>query len=125
MEMIISQLRYFFASLLYGILLMVCYDFLKIFRRCVRHGKILLWIEDWLFWCVAAFVVFQMVFALNYGMIRFFFVVSLIFGMWLYRKLVGEHLVSGICAIFAPVHRMYVWIKQKCGKKTAKSKKSS
>ena len=124
MEMIIGQLRYFLFSLLYGILLMVCYDFFGVFRHFVRHGKIAIWVEDWLFWCVAAVIVFQMIFALNYGMIRFFFVGSLILGMWLYRKLVGQHPIRWICAVFGWLFRPYVWIKKKITKKMAKNSKS-
>ena len=54
MEMIIGQLWYFGASFLWGIVLMFLYDFLEIFRCRVRHGKLWLFIEDWIFWLVAA-----------------------------------------------------------------------
>lgn len=121
MELIIGQCRYFGASLLYGLGLMFCYDFLRVFRGIVRHGKFSIVLEDWLFWIVAAFLVFQMVFAMNYGMLRFFFVGSLIVGMWLYRKLVGDHFLRGMSALVSWLFRPYVWLHEKLVK-TKKTK---
>lgn len=128
MEMIIGQLRYFGASLLFGILLMFLYDFLEIFRCKVRHGKIWMFVEDWLFWLVAAVFVFQMIFALNHGIIRSFFILSFIGGMSLYRGLVKKRCICLVLAILDFILRPYVWIRgiirKKRGTMCKKPKKS-
>lgn len=123
MEMILGQLRYFGASLLWGIALMFLYDLLEVFRCKIRHGRLWLLLEDWLFWLVAAVFVFQMIFALNYGIIRNFFVLSLIGGMALYRAIVKRRVICGILSIISFVMRPYVWIAGKIRKKHGKSKK--
>ncbi len=123
MELIIGQLRYFGTSLLYGIGIMFLYDFLEVFRHFVRHGKILLLLEDWLFWLASSVAVFQMVFALNYGIIRSFFVISLVCGMIAYRKLVSRHFVRLLCAVISWIFRPYVWIRNKFVKKKASGEK--
>ena len=123
MEMIIGQLRYFGASFLLGFLLMFLYDFLEIFRCKVHHGRVWLFVEDWLFWLVAAVFVFQMIFALNHGIIRSFFILSFIGGMSLYRGLVKKRFICGVLAVFDFISRPYVWIREKIRKKRKKSLK--
>lgn len=123
MEMIIRQLWYFGASFLWGLVLMFLYDFLEVFRRKVKHGRIWLLVEDWLFWAVASILVFQMIFALNNGIIRSFFIVSFVAGMVLYRKVAKEHVINAILAVIAFVFRPYVWILEKIRKIRKKSLK--
>ena len=129
MEMIVGQLRYFGASFLWGVVLMFGYDFILVFRRKVRHGRVGRAVEDWLFWAVAALLVFQMIFTLNYGVIRSFFVASFIAGMVLYRKVVKDRFVRGAIACIDFVFRPYVWISGKIRnlweKRRKKNEKSS
>ena len=125
MEMIIGQLRYFGASFLLGVLLMFLYDFLEIFRCKVRHGRVWLFVEDWLFWLVAAVFVFQLIFALNHGIIRSFFILSFIGGVSLYRGLVKRHFICGVLKVLDIVFRPYVWIRGKIRKKREKCEKKA
>ena len=125
MEMILGQLKYFGASFLWGVILMFGYDFILIFRRKVRHGAFWRTVEDWLFWAVAALLVFQMIFALNNGIIRSFFVASFAGGMFLYRKLMKEHFVSAVVAVLDFIFRPYVWISRKIRKICEKKRKNS
>ena len=123
MEMIIGQLQYFGASFLWGIVLMFLYDFLEIFRCKVHHGKFWLFIEDWLFWLVAAVFVFQMIFALNYGIIRSFFILSFIGGMGVYRGLVKRRFICAVLAVISFICRPFVWIRKKISAIKGKAKK--
>lgn len=124
MEMIWGQLAYFGASFLWGAVLMFVYDFVEVFRRRVKHGKAARLIEDWLFWLIAAVFVFQMIFALNNGIIRNFFILSFFLGMFLYRKIVKDRVVRFILFIFHTIFRPYVWILEKIRKKQSKKRKS-
>lgn len=123
MELIISQLRYFIASLLCGIIFMFGYDMLEVFRCKVKHGKIWIFTEDWLFWTVAAVLIFQMIFALNNGILRSFFVASFIGGMFAYRRVAKKHVVHGICAVLNVIFRPCVWILGKFSKMRKKNLK--
>ncbi len=124
MEMIWGQLAYFGASFLWGIVLMLIYDFVEVFRHKVRHGKVARLIEDWLFWLIAAILVFQMIFALNNGIIRNFFIASFLGGMILYRKIVKDRVVRFLLFILHTVCRPYVWISKKICKKQKEKAKS-
>ena len=53
MEMIQGQLMYVAASFVEGIFLMFLYDFIRAFRMKVKHGRVWILIEDWLFWLLA------------------------------------------------------------------------
>lgn len=117
MEMIWGQLAYFGASFLWGAALMFVYDFVEVFRRKVKHGKVARLIEDWLFWLIASILVFQMIFALNNGIIRSFFILSFFAGMLLYRKLVKDRVVRFVLYVIYTIFRPYVWILKKIHKK--------
>lgn len=123
MEMIWSQIWYVSASFLWGVVLMFVYDFILAARCRIRHGKIWTLLEDWVFWAVAALFVFQMIFALNNGIIRSFFVLAFIGGMYGYRRVAKDHVQKGILAIFSLIFRPYVWILKKIRKKRKKSLK--
>ena len=56
MEMIQGQLMYVAASFVEGVFLMFLYDFIRAFRMKVKHGRVWILIEDWLFWLLAAFL---------------------------------------------------------------------
>ena len=124
MEMILGQLAYFGASFLWGVLLMFGYDFIEVFRRRVKHGKVAKLIEDWIFWLIAAVLVFQMIFALNNGIIRNFFIISFLAGMVLYRKLVKERVIRFLLYLIRLLLRPYVWISEKKKKKSGEKAKS-
>jgi hypothetical protein len=123
MEMIIRQLQYFSASFLCGVLLMWAYDFIILFRMKIRHSRMGRLLEDWVFWFVAAVVVFQWIFDLNYGVMRSFFVVSFTTGLFVYRKVVGNRFVHAVSVIFHQIFRPYVWIRKKIRKREKKTLK--
>ena len=100
------------------------YDFILVFRRKIRHGRAGRAVEDWLFWTVAALLVFQMIFTLNHGIIRSFFVVSFTDGMFLYRKLMKNHFVDAVTALIDFIFRPYVWISGKIRKIRKKKQKN-
>lgn len=124
MEMIQGQLWYVGASFLWGVVLMFVYDFILVLRLHFSHGKVLVLVEDWIFWAVASILVFQMIFALNNGIIRSFFVIAFILGMFVYRKIVKKRVQRVITAIFSFIFRPYVWILKKIRKIRKKSLKS-
>ena len=99
MEMIQGQLMYVAASFVEGIFLMFLYDFIRAFRMKVKHGRVWILIEDWLFWLLA--------------LLRSFFVIALTLGVFLYRTLVKTHVQRAIYGFFRLIFRPYVWIFKK------------
>ena len=74
-------------------------------------AAVLVWV-----WAVSAVVVFQMIFALNNGILRSFFVLASAGGMLLWRTLAGDHIVRVITAvvrlIVRPFARVRMWLRK-------------
>ena len=124
MELIVGQFRYVLASFVWGAFLMFLYDFILVHRSRKKAGKIRMLIGDWIFWGISAVFVFQMIFELNNGILRSFFVVAFLLGMIAYRKLVKNFVQRAIKAIITFVFRPYVWIRRKIHNLRKKSLKS-
>ena len=69
---IFQELDFFAASFLLGMLLVLVYDCLRIFRQIVRHGTAWVSVEDLCYWIGSAFAVFAMLYRKNDGLIRGF-----------------------------------------------------
>lgn len=123
MELILGQIWYILASLLWGFFLMFLYDIILVFRGKKKCTKIRLLMEDWLFWAIASVLVFQMIFALNNGILRSSFVLAFLGGMTGYRKLVKRRVQKLLGAGFSFVARPYVWFVKKIKRKQKNSLK--
>ena len=73
--------------------LLLCYDFLRIFRRLIRHKTWGIAAEDLLFWLCCALVMFGFMYRMNEGVIRGFLVLGTAVGMVLYSIFLSPHLI--------------------------------
>lgn len=80
-ETIAGEGSLFFASVLFGIALMLLYDILRIFRHMCRHGVFWLAVEDMLYWMVCAVGIFAMLYQENDGLLRWFVIGGVAAGM--------------------------------------------
>ena len=81
-EMIRKEAAFFMSSLLTGAILIWCYLILLGFRKVVRHGMLAVNIEDFLYWCVAALIIFASAFLGNSGEIRWYSAAAILTGAW-------------------------------------------
>ena len=81
---IIRQGQLFLLAAALGAGLLLCYDFLRIFRRLIRHKTWGIAAEDLLFWLCCALVMFGFMYRMNEGVIRGFLVLGTAVGMVLY-----------------------------------------
>lgn len=93
-ENIFHEMDFFAVSFLLGILLILAYDCLRIFRRLVRHGTAWVSLEDFVYWIAAAFVIFAMLYQKNDGLIRGFSLGGIVLGMLLYNQLASRYVVK-------------------------------
>lgn len=89
MEEIKNQLIFLLGSFLSGILVMLAYEAINIFRGLFRPGVFGRLFLDVVFFIISGVCVFQMIFLCNNGTIRSFFVFAFGAGAILYRKTVG------------------------------------
>lgn len=81
-------------SLVMGIAVTFSYDIIRIFRRVVKHGSILVAVEDLIFWMLAAVSVFYMMHRESNGQLRWFAILGAMAGMLLYKQLLSSLLVN-------------------------------
>ncbi len=81
-EVVRQEILFFSASVLTGIGLLLFYDFFRIFRRVIRHKAWVVSLEDFLYWCAAALIIFGMMFRENDGILRGYAFAGIIAGAW-------------------------------------------
>ena len=102
-EIINLEVQFFLISILYGILLLVVYDCIRIFRRIVPHRGFFVAVEDIIFWLVASIVIFIMIYERNNGTIRGFAILGMLLGMVIYNQLLSKYVVKGITLIIKTI----------------------
>ncbi|MHC6181423.1 spore cortex biosynthesis protein YabQ [Clostridium sp. JNZ X4-2] len=88
--MIISigdQIRLIIFSIMAGIITGVLFDFYRLIRGFTGLNKIVIFIEDTLFWIFAAIIVFIFLMYVNYAYLRMYVYILLAVGIYLYLKI--------------------------------------
>jgi len=87
---IVQELTFFVHSVLMGLIITFVYDWIRVLRRLFRHGKVLISLEDIIFWLVCGLAVFYMLYRENNGTLRWFAVVGATVGMVFYKLIVRD-----------------------------------
>lgn len=112
---IIWELQFFGLAVLRGVLILMLYDLLRIFRRVVPHGTWSVAAEDLIYWAVTALLVFQLLYRENDGSVRGYVLLAVGIGMLFYHQTFSNWLVEHISGILKictgvllkPVHMVY------------------
>ncbi len=102
-----TETQVFLLSCLCGVALGAVYDCLRVLRATVRHGKILLFVEDFLYALFFGFVYFIFA-AAQTGQLRFFTFLGMVMGALLERITIGNAVVAVVNAIVGFVWRFAV-----------------
>lgn len=87
------ELQFFIISILWGALVLLAYDQLRVFRRIVRHNTTLVAVQDLIFWVLASVLIFAMIYVKNSGTIRGFSVMGMGIGMIIYHYTLSDWIV--------------------------------
>lgn len=90
-------------SFLLGVILMVSYDLLRLFRLLVPHGNLWTGLEDFLYWIYCAVMTFSLLFWENSGILRGYVIVCVFLGMFLYDRIVSRN-------VFGLLKKLGRWI---------------
>ena len=93
-QAITIELQFFLISILWGGILLLVYDGLRVIRRLIKHDSFFLAVEDLIFWVLASVSIFAMMYRENNGIIRGFSVMGMAIGMVLYHYIFSEILVN-------------------------------
>lgn len=90
------ELQFFLISVLWGAILLLVYDGLRILRRVIKHDSFFIAVEDLIFWVLASLFIFAMMYKENNGIIRGFSVMGMAIGMVIYHYIISEFFVTMI-----------------------------
>ena len=113
-----------------GLVLVLCYDGIRVLRRIFYVGIVRIIIEDIIFWMVAAIFMFNIYLKYNYGRPRFFSIILTMGTMFAFEWFIGRKIIDvlalkiriAIRIIVKPLKKIVKLIKLKTGTKK-KSKK--
>lgn len=93
------ELQFFLTSILWGVILLIAYDVLRIFRRLIKHDAFFIAIEDLIFWVIASLFIFAMIYRMNNGIIRGFSIMGMLLGGVLYHFTFSDLLVKSVAKL--------------------------
>lgn len=103
--------QFFSIAIMWGIILSIFYDGLRILRRVFIHKKItMLAIEDIIFWMISGFIMFHVIFMVNDGIIRVFALMGFALGAAMYQYTISYYLVKYISKVAKYFKRMSIKI---------------
>lgn len=102
-ESILMEIYIFCKAFLLGIFLTAAYDVLRIFRRVVKRGALLIALEDILMMTAAALITFYMIYRNNAGNVRGYILAGMGMGAVLYLVSLSAPLVNIVSKILLMV----------------------
>lgn len=93
---IVEETMFMYHSVLLGVIVAVIYDMIRIFRRVVRHNRFFLSVEDILYWIFCAWEVFYLLYRESSGVLRWFAILGIALGMFLYMISISRFVVDFI-----------------------------
>ena len=91
---IVQEITFFLHSILMGLIITSAYDWILIFRKLFKHGKLLMSVEDFLYWFACGIGVFYMLYKENSGVLRWFAVMGAALGMFFYKIIIKNWFVN-------------------------------
>ncbi|NLO10571.1 MAG: hypothetical protein GX129_12010 [Clostridiales bacterium] len=101
------ELQFFMISILWGALVLLAYDHLRIIRRIIRHNVVAVAIQDLIFWVIASVFIFAMIYVKNNGTIRGFSVMGMVIGMVAYHYILSDWIVKLISSLILLILRPF------------------
>ena len=94
-----SQVRLFLSTVVLGVGVGFSYDFIRLFRRLVRHSVLACNLEDLIYWLSVLIAVFYFMLNRNFGEIRLFSVMGFFIGMVLYLMSISKPILKTMVVI--------------------------
>ena len=91
---IVQEVTFFLHSVVMGLIITFAYDWVRIFRRLIKHGRVLTSVEDLLYWFACGISVFYMLYRENSGVLRWFAVMGAALGMLFYKAVMKNRFVN-------------------------------
>lgn len=103
-EYISWELQYIALTITVGAIMALIYDIFRVLRRIVRHGNVVVAIEDIFYWMTVSLITFIVCFVEDGGNVRWFAIFGEVLGAYMYYQTIGRKFVEYVSLIiFFPV----------------------
>lgn len=106
---ILQEFQIVGEAFLYGAVITIVYDVLRIFRRVISHGNFWISAEDFVFWIWTSLWVLSVLYRKNDGSIRIYTILAMVLGMIVYHQTVSEFLVKGLSGILKKILNLLLY----------------
>jgi spore cortex biosynthesis protein YabQ len=89
-----SQVYVFFCTVIGGMAIALVYDFFRIFRKAVKTGGFVTYIQDLIYWIVTAVIMFLTFYYSNDGELRVYLFIGAFIGVVMYSLLLSKAIMS-------------------------------
>lgn len=93
-ELVTTEFVLFLYAAYFGVEIAFAYDLLRIFRRVVGHNRLAMAFEDFLYWLWVGVKAFLMLYEYHNGSLRFYTILGVCIGIFLYTVSVGTLFVK-------------------------------
>lgn len=91
---IVGETLFLYHSVLLGVFVAVIYDMIRILRRVIKHNRFFISLEDILYWVFCAFEFFYLLYRESSGVLRWFSILGIALGMFLYLISLSRYVVN-------------------------------
>lgn len=119
-NVIAGEVLFFFRAVVLGLVLMIAYDVLRIFRNVIPHGNGFIGLEDILYWLAVGIACFYFIFMENNGSIRWYALVGIGLGMLIWNFSLSPFIVKGLSFVLGKILRFLTFPLRFIGSKIKK-----
>ena len=89
-----QQLFSIFSFIITGIIIGILFDFFRILRKSFETTNFVIYLQDILFWILTGIITLFSIFQFNYGEIRAYVFLGILFGFIIYMLTISKHIIK-------------------------------
>lgn len=109
--MVISQAILFLIYVMTGVIIGFIFDLFRSLRKSIKTSNIATYIEDILFWIIVGFIIINTILKFNYGELRLYIFIGLIFGAMIYFLTLSKIIVKFTAIVIEFIVKIFIRIK--------------
>jgi len=107
---IVGEVYIFLYAVVGGLIIAFLYDVLRIKRRAIKTGAIIVSLEDIIYWFVAAVFLFITVYKSNSGEMRGYIFIGNVIGVILYESLFSKIIIASSVMIINTIKKVLLFL---------------
>ncbi len=111
MEVSVTNQAYIFlSSVAGGLIIGFVFDIFRILRKVVKTANFITYLEDILFWILAAIIIFALVFITNNGELRWYEFLGVLLGVIFYNLIFSSYVIKISVTVVNFIKKIVAWL---------------